>query len=78
VPTIDEQLKEVTRRMIVSNLRLDEGVGAFQKRWITIVLAIHRGNQLKAARELHMHRNTLRRYIQCLGIDLQAAKEMRL
>lgn len=47
----------------------DEAVREFKKRYLIEVLAHHRGNQCKAAKELGMHRNTLSRAIAELEID---------
>ena len=47
----------------------DEAVREFKKRYLIEVLAHHRGNQCKAAKELGMHRNTLSRTITELQID---------
>jgi len=47
----------------------DEAVREFKKRFLIEVLAHHRGNQCKAAKELGMHRNTLSRTIAELQID---------
>jgi DNA-binding NtrC family response regulator len=49
--------------MHASGITYAEGVREFKKRFILEVLARHRGNQCKAARELGMHRNTLSRTI---------------
>jgi DNA-binding NtrC family response regulator len=47
----------------------EEAVREFKKRYLIEVLAHHRGNQCKAAKELGMHRNTLSRTIAELQID---------
>jgi DNA-binding NtrC family response regulator len=47
----------------------EEAVREFKKRYLIEVLAHHRGNQCKAAKELGMHRNTLSRTIAELEID---------
>jgi DNA-binding NtrC family response regulator len=47
----------------------EEAVREFKKRYLIEVLAHHRGNQCKAAKELGMHRNTLSRTIAELDID---------
>lgn len=47
----------------------NEAVREFKKRFLVEVLAHHRGNQCKAAKELGMHRNTLSRTISELQID---------
>jgi Fis family transcriptional regulator, factor for inversion stimulation protein len=41
-----------------------------RRRYVELLLAEHRGNQCKAARSLGMHRNTLGRAVNQLGIDL--------
>jgi len=46
-----------------------EAVREFKKRFLIEVLAYHKGNQCKAAKELGMHRNTLSRTIADLKID---------
>jgi hypothetical protein len=44
----------------------------FQRRIIRGALRRHRGNQIAAAAELGIHRNTLARYLNLLGIDPSA------
>jgi DNA-binding NtrC family response regulator len=55
--------------MQASGITYAEGVREFKKRFILEVLARHRGNQCKAARELGMHRNTLSRTIAELDLN---------
>ncbi|AXC10688.1 response regulator receiver protein [Acidisarcina polymorpha] len=55
--------------MHASGITYAEGVREFKKRFILEVLARHRGNQCKAARELGMHRNTLSRTIAELDLN---------
>jgi Fis family transcriptional regulator len=55
--------------MQASGITYSEGVREFKKRFILEVLARHRGNQCKAARELGMHRNTLSRTIAELDLN---------
>jgi len=54
---------------MVGGITYSEAVRDFKKRFILEVLAHHKGNQCKAARELGMHRNTLSRTITELEID---------
>jgi len=61
--------------MHASGITYEEGVREFKKRFILEVLARHRGNQCKAARELGMHRNTLSRTI--AELDLNPAQIRR-
>ena len=46
-----------------------EGLHQFEKRWLEQTYAAAHGNQCVAARELEMHRNTLQRWDDLLGID---------
>ena len=55
--------------MQASGITYAEGVREFKKRFILEVLARHRGNQCKAARELGMYRNTLSRTIAELDLN---------
>ncbi len=55
--------------MHASGITYAEGVREFKKRFLMEVLARHRGNQCKAARELGMHRNTLSRTIAELELN---------
>jgi DNA-binding NtrC family response regulator len=55
--------------MHTGGITYTEAVREFKKRFILEVLAGHRGNQCKAAKELGMHRNTLSRTLEELGID---------
>jgi Fis family transcriptional regulator, factor for inversion stimulation protein len=41
----------------------------FRKQFIWTLLARHHGNQCKAAKELGVHRNTIKRMLNELGID---------
>lgn len=46
-----------------------EAVREFKKRFLMEVLAHHKGNQCKAAKELGMHRNTLSRTMAELDLN---------
>lgn len=63
------ELDSLVTQMHVGGITYDEAVREFKKRFILEVLAHHRGNQCKAAKELGMHRNTLSRTITELNID---------
>jgi Fis family transcriptional regulator, factor for inversion stimulation protein len=51
-------------------LQFKEAVREFQSTFILTVLRDNRGNQCRAAKKLGMHRNTLRRTIRSLQLDL--------
>jgi DNA-binding NtrC family response regulator len=57
-----------------SGILYSEAVREFKKTFIANVLEQHRGNQCKAAKQLGMHRNTLSRTLDELGLDV---KEIR-
>ena len=65
-----ESLASVVLQMHKAGMRWSEAVREFQKTFILTVLKDQRGNQCKAARKLGMHRNTLRRTIRQLQIDI--------
>ncbi len=63
------ELESLVTQMHVGGITYTEAVREFKKRFILEILTSHRGNQCKAAKELGMHRNTLSRTIEELGID---------
>lgn len=65
-----EQLERVVFQMYKTGMQCSEAVHEFQKAFILTVLSEHKGNQCKAADKLGIHRNTLRRAIQDLQIDI--------
>jgi Fis family transcriptional regulator, factor for inversion stimulation protein len=65
-----EQLESVVLQMYKAGVRWSEAVREFQKVFILTVLKDQRGNQCRAAKKLGIHRNTLRRTIRDLEIDI--------
>ncbi|MFZ0661725.1 MAG: helix-turn-helix domain-containing protein [Acidobacteriaceae bacterium] len=63
------ELDSLVTQMHDGGITYEEAVREFKKRYLIEVLAHHRGNQCKAAKELGMHRNTLSRIIAELQID---------
>lgn len=63
------ELDSLVTQMHDGGITYNEAVREFKKRFLVEVLAHHRGNQCKAAKELGMHRNTLSRTISELQID---------
>ena len=63
------ELENLVTQMHAGGITYDEAVREFKRRFLIEVLAHHRGNQCKAAKELGMHRNTLSRTIAELAID---------
>jgi Fis family transcriptional regulator, factor for inversion stimulation protein len=75
-----DELESVVLQMYKAGMRCSEAVREFQKVFILTVLKDQRGNQCKAAKKLGIHRNTLRRTIQDLEINISSirAAERRL
>ena len=71
-----EQLSSVVWQMYRDGMRCSEAVREFQKTFILTALKDQRGNQCKAAEKLGMHRNTLRRTIRGLQIDIGPTRAM--
>jgi Fis family transcriptional regulator, factor for inversion stimulation protein len=71
-----EQLESVVLQMYRAGVRCSEAVREFQKTFILTVLKDQKGNQCKAAEKLRVHRNTLRRTIRELEIDIGPTRAM--
>lgn len=72
------ELDALITLMHAAGVSYAESVKQFKKRYILEVLAHHKGNQCKAAKELGMHRNTLSRTLAELDLDtVQIRKGMR-
>jgi len=56
-------LEAVVVEMLQQKVRLEDALEEFEKQFIQTVLARNSGNQCKAAKQLHVHRNTLGRKI---------------
>ncbi len=63
------ELDSLVAQMYAGGITYAEGVREFKKRFLLEVLAAHRGNQCKAAKDLRVHRNTLNRMMTELAID---------
>ena len=71
-----QQLETVVFQMYEAGMGCSEAVREFQKAFILTVLKDQRGNQCRAAKKLGIHRNTLRRTIRDLDIDIGATRPM--
>ena len=72
-----EQLERLVLQMYRSGTPYSEAVWEFRKAFITTVLRDQNGNQVKAAEKLSIHRNTLRRNLQELDVDIKAVRVSR-
>lgn len=68
------ELDNLVCQMHANGISYNDAVREFKKRYITEVLARHRGNQCKAAEELGMHRNTLSRTLTELDLNTSQIK----
>ena len=71
---VKDHLEDLVSEMYKAGVRCSEAVREFQKAFILTVLKDQRGNQCKAAKKLGMHRNTLRRAIRELEIDIRPTR----
>jgi Fis family transcriptional regulator, factor for inversion stimulation protein len=68
------QLELLVSQMYERGLRFEEALREFQGAFILTVLRENKGNQCRAAKKLGMHRNTLRRTIRTLKLDLLSTR----
>jgi Fis family transcriptional regulator, factor for inversion stimulation protein len=66
---VKRELDNLVTQMHAGGITYNEAVREFKRCFILEVLAGHRGNQCKAAKELGVHRNTLSRVLIELKID---------
>lgn len=64
-----DQLEALIDRMIDNGIQFPEAVSEFEKRFIQRLLEKHNGNLSKTAEALGIHRNTLSRKREELGLD---------
>ena len=69
------QLENLVFEMYRTGMQLKEALREFQRGFILTVLKDQKGNQCRAADRLGMHRNTLRRSIRLLQIDLTPIRD---
>jgi len=68
------QLEAIVAQFYKGGCSYANAVLEFKKCFISTVLRENRGNQIKAARELGIHRNSLRRTITQLEVDVAALR----
>jgi Fis family transcriptional regulator, factor for inversion stimulation protein len=74
---VKEQLEKLALQMYRSGIGYSEAVREFQKLFIVAVLREQKANQSRAAQKLGMHRNTLRRIIRKLELDIGLLRPTR-
>jgi DNA-binding NtrC family response regulator len=74
---VKDQLEALVTQMIEHDIGYEDAVDEFERRFIRKVLEKNNGNQSKAAKTLGIHRNTLSRKIEDLGLDRQPKRRKR-
>ena len=69
------QLENLVFEMYRTGMQFKQALREFQRGFILTVLKDQKGNQCRAADRLGMHRNTLRRSIRLLQIDLTPIRD---
>ena len=72
-----DQLEALINRMIEHGIQYSDAASEFEKRFIQRILDKTNGNQSKAAQVLGIHRNTLSRKVEDLGLDHQPKRRKR-
>ena len=72
-----DQLEALISQMVEQGIAFEDAVKEFEKRFIKRVLDNAKGNQSRAARELHIHRNTLSRKIDEFKLDHRPRRRAR-
>lgn len=66
-----DELEQIVLEMYRSGLQYSGAIREFQKTFLATVLREANANQVRAAKQLGIHRNTLRRQIQELELDIK-------
>lgn len=74
---VKEQLERLVWQMYKGGIRYSEAVREFERTFLATVLREHNANQVRAATQLGMHRNTLRRQISKLELDVKKLRVAR-
>jgi len=74
---VKQQLERLVLQMYRSGTPYPEALREFQKVFIIVVLRDLNWNQVRASQELGMHRNTLRRNLRELGVDIKELRVLR-
>jgi Fis family transcriptional regulator len=74
---VKEELEQIVLQMYRSGLQYSEALREFHKMFLITVLREENANQVRAAKRLGIHRNTLRRKIHELELDINTFQGMR-
>jgi Fis family transcriptional regulator, factor for inversion stimulation protein len=74
---LQDQLQRLVLQMYKAGIRYSEALREFQKIFVLTVLREQEWNQGRAAEKLDVHRNTLRRLIRELQLDIKSLRPAR-
>jgi DNA-binding NtrC family response regulator len=74
---VKEELERLVLQMYRNGLRFPDAVREFQRTFLATVLREENVNQVRAAKRLGIHRNTLRRQINELALDVKSLRVAR-
>jgi DNA-binding NtrC family response regulator len=74
---VKDQLESLVTQMVERGIHYSDAVSEFEKRFIDAMLGKNKGNRSKAAKALGIHRNTLSRKIDELGINHRPKRRKR-
>jgi DNA-binding NtrC family response regulator len=74
---VRDQLDSLINQIVEHGISYEDALGEFEKRFIKKVLEKNNGNRSKAALTLGIHRNTLSRKIEDLGLDHRPRRRKR-
>jgi len=74
---VKDQLVSLVNLMVEQGIQYEDAVAEFEKWFIKRVLDDNSGNQTKAAEALGIHRNTLSRKLEELGLDHRPKRRKR-
>ena len=72
-----QELERLILQMYRNGLRYSDAVREFQRTFLATVLREENTNQVRAAKRLGIHRNTLRRQIHELELDIKILRAAR-
>jgi DNA-binding NtrC family response regulator len=74
---VKDQLELLVSQMVERGIRYTDALNEFEKRFIGNLLEKNKGNRSKAARALGIHRNTLSRKLDELGLNHRPKRRKR-
>lgn len=74
---VKDQLEALVNQMIDHGIEFGDAVSEFEKRFIKRMLEMNNGNHCKTAEALGIHRNTLSRKVDDLGLDHRPKRRKR-